>query len=230
MAVFKSVGAYVALDGLAIANAARPAAGAAGVVVVGDDPALSSTQVGADSRLTLAGARIPVLEPASAQELKDLVRLAFDLSAESELIVGLVVHHRRRPTAPASSSCCPTARRRSGPRSRVALDTAAIRAADAGLAAPARDGASRPTSSSGGSPLLHAAVRAAGLDRHRAAAGAGAAPPRHRDRRRLLRPAARRARRAGDRRRGADPAPGAHLAGRRRAWCGASPTASTRSW
>ena len=30
MAVFKSVGAYVALDGLAIANAARPAAGAAG--------------------------------------------------------------------------------------------------------------------------------------------------------------------------------------------------------
>ena len=90
MAVFKSVGAYVALDGLAIANAARPAAGAAGVVVAGDDPALSSTQVGADSRTTFAGARIPVLEPATAQELKDLVRLAFDLSAESGLIVGLM--------------------------------------------------------------------------------------------------------------------------------------------
>ena len=59
MAVFKSVGAYVALDGLAIANAARPAAGAAGVVVVGDDPALSSTQVGADSRLTLRGRADP---------------------------------------------------------------------------------------------------------------------------------------------------------------------------
>ena len=59
MAVMKSVGAYVALDGLAIANAARPAAGAAAVVVAGDDPALSSTQVGADSRVTLRGRAHP---------------------------------------------------------------------------------------------------------------------------------------------------------------------------
>ena len=59
----KSVGAYVALDGLAIANAARPAAGAAGVVVVGDDPALSPPRSAPTAGSPFAGARIPVLEP-----------------------------------------------------------------------------------------------------------------------------------------------------------------------
>ena len=163
MAVFKSVGAYVALDGLAIASAARPAAGAAGVVVVGDDPAMSSTQVGADSRITLAGARIPVLEPASAQELKDLVRLAFDLSAESGLIVGVMC-----TTAQADGAgvvdLLPNRAPEVGPRSRVAVDTSAIRAADA-VSLPPHAASLEADILERRIPRLYAAVRAAATDR-----------------------------------------------------------------
>jgi indolepyruvate ferredoxin oxidoreductase len=171
MTVMKSVGAYVALDGLAIANAARPAAGAAGVVIAGDDPALSSTQVGADSRLTLAGARIPVLEPASAQELKDLVRLAFDLSAESELIVGLMC---TTPQADGAGvvELLPNRAPAVGPRSRVALDTASIRVGEA-VSLPPQATSLEADILERRIPLLHAAVRAAGLDRIERAAGAG---------------------------------------------------------
>ena len=163
MAVMKSVGAYVALDGLAIANAALPAAGAAAVVVVGDDPALSSTQVGADSRLTLAGARMPVLEPASAQELKDLVRLAFDLSAESELVVGLVC---TTPQADGAGivELAPNRAPEVGPLRRVALDTAAVRPADT-VSLPPQATSLEADIIERRVPRLHAAVRAAGLDR-----------------------------------------------------------------
>lgn len=91
MAVFKSVGGYVALDGLAIANSAQAADRAAAVVVVGDDTLNSSTQVGADSRITMTAGRIPVLEPATLQEVKDVVRAAFDISAESGLVVAVMV-------------------------------------------------------------------------------------------------------------------------------------------
>ena len=60
------------------------------MVVVGDDTMSSSTQVGADSRVTMSAGRIPVLEPATSQEVKDLIRVAFDLSAESGLIVAVM--------------------------------------------------------------------------------------------------------------------------------------------
>ena len=174
MAVMKSVGAYVALDGLAIANAARPAAGAAAVVVAGDDPALSSTQVGADSRVTFAGARIPVLEPASAQELKDLVRAAFDLSAESELIVGLVC---TTPQADGAGvvDLLPNRAPAIGPRSRVALDTASIRAAES-VSLPPNATALEADLLDRRIALLHRAARAAGLDRLEAAAARGPHP------------------------------------------------------
>ncbi len=163
MAVFKSVGAYVALDGLAIANAALPGAHAAGVVVVGDDPALSSTQVGADSRVTLAAARIPVLEPASAQELKDMVRLAFDLSERSELIVGVVVTTTQADGA-GVVELSPNRPPEVGPTRRVHLDTSAI---------DVRRAISLPPQATGleddllerRRALLHEAVRAAGIDR-----------------------------------------------------------------
>jgi indolepyruvate ferredoxin oxidoreductase len=171
MAVFKSVGAYVALDGLAIANAARPALGAAGVVVVGDDPALSSTQVGADSRTTLAGARIPVLEPASPQELKDLVRLAFDLSAESGLVVGLMCTTTQADGA-GVVELRPNRAPAIGPRSRVALDTSAIRIGDA-VSLPPHATALEADILERRIPRLHAAVRAAGIDRIEPGAGAG---------------------------------------------------------
>ena len=174
LAVMKSVGAYVALDGLAIANAARPAAGAAAVVVAGDDPALSSTQVGADSRLTFAGARIPVLEPASAQELKDLVAAAFDLSARSELIVGLVC---TTPQADGAGvvDLLPNRAPAIGPRSRVALDTASIRAAES-VSLPPNATALEADLLDRRIALLHRAARAAGLDRIEAAAAPGPHP------------------------------------------------------
>jgi indolepyruvate ferredoxin oxidoreductase len=163
MAVFKSVGAYVALDGLAIANASLPAARAAGVVVAGDDPALSSTQVGADSRLTLAGARIPVLEPASAQELKDMVRLAFDLSERSELIVGVVVTTTQADGA-GVVELGPNRPPEVGPTRRVDLDTSAIRGSRTVSLPPQSTGLEEDLLERR-LPLLHEAVRAAGIDR-----------------------------------------------------------------
>jgi indolepyruvate ferredoxin oxidoreductase len=171
IAVMKSVGAYVALDGLAIANAALPAEGAAAAVVVGDDPALSSTQVGADSRLTLAAARIPVLEPASAQELKDLVGTALDLSARSGLIVGLMC---TTPQADGAGivELAPNRPPAVGPRSRVALDTAAVRPADA-VSLPPQATSLEADLIGRRVPLLLAAARAAGLDRLEPAARPG---------------------------------------------------------
>ena len=125
MAVFKNVGAFVALDGLAIANSALAGAGAAAVVVCGDDVANASTQVGADSRATMATARIPVLEPASAQEIKDLVRLAFDISAESGTVVAVMVTTVQADCV-ASVDVAPNVAPRVGTKHRVRLDTAAI--------------------------------------------------------------------------------------------------------
>lgn len=125
IAIMKSVGAYVALDGLAIANAARPADGAAAVVVVGDDPPLSSTQVGADSRLTLAAGRIPVIEPATVAGIKDAVAVAFDLSEESGLIVAVLVTTSQADGL-AVADLAPNLPPRVGPRRRVRIDTSAI--------------------------------------------------------------------------------------------------------
>ena len=91
MTVFKTVGAYVALDGLAITNYTIPESGSGAICVAGDDPALSSTQVGADSRFTFFSAKIPVLEPASNQEIKDWIGEAFALAREAQLLVGLII-------------------------------------------------------------------------------------------------------------------------------------------
>jgi indolepyruvate ferredoxin oxidoreductase len=91
MTVFKSVGAYVALDGLAIANYTIPESGSAAICVAGDDPALSSTQVGADSRYTFHSAKIPVVEPSTNQEIKDWIDAAFRLAEVSQLLVGYII-------------------------------------------------------------------------------------------------------------------------------------------
>ncbi|MEW6583511.1 MAG: thiamine pyrophosphate-dependent enzyme, partial [Actinomycetota bacterium] len=130
MAVMKSVGAYVALDGLAITNAARPAPDAAAVVVVGDDPTLSSTQVGADSRLTLSGARIPIVEPASWQEMKDAIGWAFELSEASGLVVA-VVCTTMQADGQGPVELFPNRPPLVGPLHRVDLDTRAVRMTDA---------------------------------------------------------------------------------------------------
>jgi indolepyruvate ferredoxin oxidoreductase len=163
MTVFKSVGAYVALDALAIASACRPGRGAGAIAVVGDDPDCSSTQVGADSRLTLAAGRIPVLEPATPQEIKDFVGIALELSAESQLIVAVMV-----TTAQADGSgavdLLPNVPPLVGPRARLALDTSAVRPADA-VSLPPQAASLEADVVMRRLPALQAAVAARGLDR-----------------------------------------------------------------
>ena len=85
MAVMKSIGLHVASDGLALGNLAGAHPDGGAVVVVGDDPWSESTQVPADSRFLARHLRMPVIEPATPQEVKDYVDLAFKLSRASGL-------------------------------------------------------------------------------------------------------------------------------------------------
>ncbi len=91
MVVMKSVGMHVASDGLALGNlaGAHPEGGA--VIVVGDDPWSESTQVPADSRFLAKHLRMPVIEPATPQEIKDYVDLSFRLSQASSLYMCFLV-------------------------------------------------------------------------------------------------------------------------------------------
>ena len=91
MTVFKSVGLHVASDGLALGNLAGVAPGDGALVVVGDDPWSDSTQVPADSRFLLEHHRVPVIEPSTPQEVKDMVALAFDISKASNLYAGFII-------------------------------------------------------------------------------------------------------------------------------------------
>ena len=59
------------------------------VVVVADDPAAETSQVEEDSRWLARFAEVPVLEPSSVQETKELVKYAFDLSEEIAMPVVL---------------------------------------------------------------------------------------------------------------------------------------------
>jgi indolepyruvate ferredoxin oxidoreductase len=92
MAVMKSVGLNVAADPLEISNyQAAATVGWGGLVVVGDDPHASSTQVASSSRYLLRKLRMPIVEPSTPQEVKDFVGAALELSRSSQLIVGYVV-------------------------------------------------------------------------------------------------------------------------------------------
>lgn len=171
MIVMKSVGAYVALDGLAIANSAKPAPDAASIVVVGDDPSLTSTQVGADSRTTLSGARIPVVEPSGWQEMKDAIGWALRLSEASGLVVGVVVTTMQadgggvvevRPNRPPLV----------GPLHRVTIATDAIRVADT-VSLPPHSLSLEEDLLDRRVPLLHAAAASLGLSRREGPEGSG---------------------------------------------------------
>lgn len=86
MAVMKSVGLHVGADGLAVGNLMeirKPQGGA--VVVVGDDPWNETTQINSDSRFLSHHLHMPVLEPSTFQEIKDWVKLAFELSGDADL-------------------------------------------------------------------------------------------------------------------------------------------------
>ena len=91
IAVMKSVGVHVASDALALGNlgGAHPEGGV--LIVMGDDPWSDSTQVPADSRYLSKHLFMPVLEPSTAQEMKDWIDLGFKLSRESELYIGYLV-------------------------------------------------------------------------------------------------------------------------------------------
>ncbi len=92
MVVMKSVGLNVATDPLEISNyQAAATIGWGGVVVVGDDPHASSTQIASSSRFLLKKLRIPILEPSTPQEVKDYIGEALELSRSSQLIAGCII-------------------------------------------------------------------------------------------------------------------------------------------
>jgi len=80
MASMKHVGLNVAHDPLMTASHIRAKGGL--VVVVADDPWAWSSQNEQDSRYVALQGHIPVLEPSSVQEAKDMVADAFQLSEE----------------------------------------------------------------------------------------------------------------------------------------------------
>lgn len=84
----KSVGGHVAADGLAITNLTGVHPNGGAVVVIGDDPWTDSTQVPADSRYLLEHLRIPVVEPATFQEVKDWIDACYQLSTAANLLIG----------------------------------------------------------------------------------------------------------------------------------------------
>jgi len=91
MAVMKSVGVHVASDALALGNMAGTGDGASAVVVIGDDTWSEGTQVPADSRFIAKHLYMPVMEPSTFQEIKDWVRIAFELSEKTRLYMAFLV-------------------------------------------------------------------------------------------------------------------------------------------
>jgi len=87
----KSVGVHVASDALALGVLAGTRAGSGGLVVMGDDPWSDSTQVPADSRYLAEHCRLPVIEPATPQEVKDWVDLAFKIGQAGQIYTGYLV-------------------------------------------------------------------------------------------------------------------------------------------
>ncbi len=88
---FKSVGTHVASDALALGNMAGSHPDGGVVVISGEDPWCDSTQVPADSRFLFEHLRMPVVEPGTAQELKDWINLSFQLSRAAGLYIGYIV-------------------------------------------------------------------------------------------------------------------------------------------
>ncbi len=122
---FKSVGTHVAADALALGNlaGAHPEGGA--ICVSGEDPWCDSTQVPADSRFLFEHLRMPVVEPGTAQQLKDWIDLSFKLSQSAGLFIGYIctVAHA---DGGGTVECRPNQWPAISTKERVALDTASI--------------------------------------------------------------------------------------------------------
>lgn len=121
----KSVGLHVATDALALGNlaGAHPEGGA--LVVIGDDPWSDSTQVPADSRYLCKHMFLPVLEPATNQELKDWIDIGFKLSREANLFIGYLVTTNQADGG-GRVVCRPNHYPELNTRNRLTLDTAQI--------------------------------------------------------------------------------------------------------
>lgn len=76
----KSVGLNVALDSLMVSNLAGGHGGF--VILVGDDPGGWGSQNEEDSRPLVAAAEVPLLEPTTTAEAREVVHQAFDLSQQ----------------------------------------------------------------------------------------------------------------------------------------------------
>ena len=81
----KQVGLNVASDPLMSAAYMGTVGGF--VVISADDPGPHSSQTEQDSRLTAMAAKIPVLDPSTPEQARDLVKLAFELSEKFEIPV-----------------------------------------------------------------------------------------------------------------------------------------------
>ena len=84
LTAMKNLGADVCADFLMTANLSGTKGGF--VLVTGDDPSAHSTTSELDTRNYARFAGIPLLEPATTQEAKDMTNWAFDLSEELEVI------------------------------------------------------------------------------------------------------------------------------------------------
>src|SRR6059036_1179756 len=95
MAVMKSVGLNVAADPINIINYADKLglSGKRGgaLVVCGDDPHASSTQVAGDSRQLMQHLKMAIIEPSTPQEVKDWIGEGLRLSQYSNLVVGYLI-------------------------------------------------------------------------------------------------------------------------------------------
>uniref|UniRef100_A0A7C3EX19 Indolepyruvate oxidoreductase subunit IorA n=1 Tax=Candidatus Methanomethylicus mesodigestus TaxID=1867258 RepID=A0A7C3EX19_9CREN len=78
LTAMKSVGANVASDMLFVLGYTGVRGGM--VIVIADDPHAHSSQTEQDGRFFAPAAYIPMLEPSTAQEAKDMVRAAFEIS------------------------------------------------------------------------------------------------------------------------------------------------------
>lgn len=85
MACMKHVGLNVAADPLF--TAAYTGANGGLVIVVADDPGMHSSQNEQDSRFYARSAHVPMLEPSDAQEAKEFVKRAFEMSEHFDIPV-----------------------------------------------------------------------------------------------------------------------------------------------
>ena len=129
LAVMKSVGMHVAADGLALGNMAGATEEAGALVAVGDDTWSEGTQVPANSRFLSQHLYMPVLEPATFQEIKDWVGVGFELSQQTALYITYLVTSNQADGG-GSVTVYPNRFPALNARNRTTLDTRSIPAED----------------------------------------------------------------------------------------------------